>query len=334
MWKKWFEIIKGCNLPEDMQMEDADFISKWLVITRACVFSMTLTSAVIGGLIALAAVGSINWWFWLVTTIGIVVAHASNNLINDYFDYTEGADIAEDYPRALYSPHPIHSGWISKTKLMNAIILVNLVDLLIAIYLGVQTGWEVFLFALGGLFISVFYVAKPVRLKYRGLGELGVFIIWGPLMIGGTYFVVTNGTMPAWVLAASLPYGLTVTTVLIGKHIDKLQPDRNHSVKTLPVLLGFEQALFLNKILFIAFHVIVLILVLTETLGFWVLLSLFALPRLVQETWPRYSEPKPAQKPEGYTVWPLWYVSWAFRYNRRVGALFILGLLLNWIIPL
>lgn len=334
MWKLWLEIIRTCNLPEDVRMADADFVSKWLVITRACVFSMTLTSGVMGGLIALAAVGHINWWFWLVTTLGIVLAHASNNLINDYFDYTEGMDISDDYPRALYSPHPIHSGWITKTQLMNAIILVNLADLIIAIYLAVQTGWEVFIFALAGLFISIFYVAKPVRLKYRGLGELGVFIIWGPLMIGGTFFVVTNGYMPSWVLAASIPYGLTVTTVLIGKHIDKIGPDRNHGIKTLPVALGYQQALFLNKILFVAFHLVVIILVLTGTLGVWVLLSLLALPRLINETWPKYSEPKPDNKPEGYSVWPLWFVSWAFRYNRRVGALFILGLILNWIIPL
>ena len=46
-----------------------------------------------------------------------------------------------------------------------------------------------------GLFISVFYVAPPLRLKHRGLGELGVLIVWAPLMIGGSYFVAA-GTMP------------------------------------------------------------------------------------------------------------------------------------------
>jgi len=179
----------------------------------------------------------------------------------------------------------------------------------------------------------VFYVAGPLKLKYRSLGELEVFLIWGPLMIGGVYFAVSQ-SLPGWVFAAALPYGVTVATVLIGKHIDKREPDASNNVRTLPVLLGEDRALFLNKILFIAFHIIVVILVLTETLGPWVLLSLLAIPKLVNETWPRYSEPRPAEKPEGYPVWPLWFVSWAFRYNRAAGGLFVLGLVLNILLPI
>ncbi|MCF7802801.1 MAG: prenyltransferase [Candidatus Marinimicrobia bacterium] len=332
MLSRWIAIFQGCNLPEGVTMDEVDFISRWLVITRACVFSMTLTSGIIGGLLALTA-GAINWWYWLIAVIGLILAHASNNMINDYFDYRNGTDESEDYPRGLYSPHPIYSGWLSPTKLMNAILIVNFLDLVIAIYLAVQVGWEVFIFALAGLFVSVFYVAQPINLKKRGLGELGVFLIWGPLMIGGTFFVV-SGYVPGWAFAASIPYGLTVTTVLIGKHIDKIKPDQDNGVHTLPVILGEAKALFLNKILFIAFHLIVIVLVLTDTLGFWVLISLLSLPRLVRETWPKYSEPRPTEKPEKYPVWPLWFVSWAFRYNRQAGGLFILGLILNLLLPI
>ena len=107
-----------------------------------------------------------------------------------------------------------------------------------------------------GLFISVFYVAPPLKLKHHGLGEPGVFIVWGPLMIGGTYFV-TAGTLPAWVWLASIPYALVVTTVLIGKHVDKYEQDRARGIHTLPVLLGRERSLRLNQVLMAAFYVIV-----------------------------------------------------------------------------
>ena len=70
----------------------------------------------------------------------------------------------------------------------------------------------------------VFYVAPPFNLKRHGLGELDVFLTWGPLMIGGTYLVAT-GTVPLWVLVFSIPYALLVTSVLFGKHIDKIVPD-------------------------------------------------------------------------------------------------------------
>ena len=51
-------------------------------------------------------------------------------------------------------------------------------------------------FALAGLFLSVFYVAPPFSLKRHGLGELDVFLTWGPLMIGGTYLVASPARCP------------------------------------------------------------------------------------------------------------------------------------------
>ena len=62
-------------------------------------------------------------------------------------------------------------------------------------------------------------------LKYIGLGELAVIIVWGPLMIGGGYYVIT-GQWSWKVVLASLPYALGPTTVIFGKHIDKHDPTR------------------------------------------------------------------------------------------------------------
>src|SRR5438094_217442 len=107
-------------------------------------------------------------------------------------------------------------------------------------------------FALGGLFVSVFYVAPPIRLKWHGLGEPGVFVVWGPLMVVGTFFVAT-GQIPGWVWIASLPYAILVTTVLFGKHIDKIEADKRKGVRTMPVILGERRARLVVQGLMIAF---------------------------------------------------------------------------------
>ena len=145
-------------------------------------------------------------------------------MINDYFDLEGGVD-TDEYVRALYAPHPILSGWVTKRQLAAAILIANAIDLAIMLFLASQRGPLVIAFALAGLFISVFYVAPPIRLKHIGLGEPGVFIVWGPLMVGGTFFVAT-GQLPGWVWLASLPYAILVTTVLFGKHIDKIDRRR------------------------------------------------------------------------------------------------------------
>ncbi|HYB98440.1 MAG TPA: prenyltransferase [Candidatus Limnocylindrales bacterium] len=323
----WGEILRTQNLKDQSRL---DFVSRWLLITRASVFTMTITSGLIGGLLA-AHSPDANWWFFFLSVVGLVIAHAANNMINDYFDLSGGVD-TEGYTRTLYAPHPILSGLVSKNGLIAAIALFNLIDLLILAYLTAARGPLVVFFALAGLFISVFYVAPPVRLKHHGLGEPGVAIVWGPLMIGGTYFV-TTGEIPMWVLVASVPYALLVTTVLFGKHVDKLDSDGAKGIRTLPVLMGRESALRATRQMMVAFFVVVPLLVLTGALGLWCLLTLLALPRL-RETLETFREPPPRNPPPRYPIWPLWYVAWAFRLNRLAGGLFVLGLLLDAVIPL
>lgn len=325
--QNWGEILRTQNLSSDKAM---DTVSRWLLITRASVFPMTIISAAIGGLLALAAPEAHGVYFALAL-VGLVLAHAANNMINDYFDLESGVD-TDAYVRTQYAPHPVLSGLVSKTGLILAIAVVNLLDLGILLYLTEARGWPVAAFALLGLFISVFYVAPPLQLKHRGLGEPGVFLVWGPLMVGGTYYV-TTGSFAPWVLVASLPYAILVTAVLIGKHIDKFEADTEKGIRTLPVIIGKERSLFLNQELMASFFIFVLCLVLVGTLGVWTLLVFLALPKLWQVL-KVYNRPRPETAPPNFPIWPLWYVAWAFLVTRRAGMLFVLGLILNAIYPL
>jgi 1,4-dihydroxy-2-naphthoate octaprenyltransferase len=138
---------------------------------------------------------------------------------------------------------------------------------------------------------------------------------------------------PPEVWLASIPYALVVTTVLIGKHIDKLEVDAAKGIRTLPVIIGEQAALWLNKALMVAYYLVVVGLVLTGSLGVWLLLVFLAVPRLV-EVLRTYNRPKPEEPPENYPVWPLWFVSAAFYHNKLAGGMFVLGLILNLIFPL
>jgi 1,4-dihydroxy-2-naphthoate octaprenyltransferase len=325
--QNWGEIIRTQNLSSDQPM---DFVSRWLLITRASVIPMTLISGLIGGLLA-AGAPTTSWLYFGLAVFGLVVAHAANNMINDYFDLEGGVD-TENYIRAQYAPHPVLDGLISKKGLLLAIGAVNLIDLGILLILTEAQGWPVAAFALMGLFISVFYVAPPIKLKHIGLGEPGVFLVWGPLMIGGTYYA-TTGTLEPWVLVASIPYALLVTTVLMGKHVDKYDADSAKGIHTLPVLLGKERSLIITQALMVSFYVLVAILVMLGTLGVWTLLCFGAIPGTLRVL-KVYSEPRPEQAPEGFPIWPLWYVAWAFLVTRSAGGLFVLGLIADAIYPL
>ena len=330
----WRYVLNTANLPEGVTKPDA--VSKWLVITRAAVFSMTVTSGLIGGLLAVGAMRltgevTVSWALLALAIVGLVVAHAANNMINDYFDLEGGVD-TDDYVRALYAPHPILSGWVTKRQLGAAILVANVVDLAILLVLMSQRGPAVAAFALGGLFVSVFYVAPPIRLKHIGLGEPGVFVVWGPLMVVGTFFVAT-GAIPGWVWIASLPYAILVTTVLFGKHIDKIEADTKKGVRTMPVILGEARARRVAQGLMIAYYPIIVGAVLVGWIGPWLLLSLLGVPKLLA-TLTIFSAPKPDVPPHSYVGWPLWFVGAAFVHTRRAGGLLVLGLLLNALLPI
>lgn len=310
----------GCGRTDSL-----DPIARWLLVTRACVQPMTLTSVAIAGLLASGA-ASVEWWLFALAAVGSVVAHAANNMTNDYFDLSEGLD-TEDYPRAAYAPHPVLAGLVSRAHLGRAILVANALDAAIMVVLVIERGWPIAAFALTGLFISVFYVAPPLRLKARGLGEPSVAIVWGPLMVGGTVYAAT-GHVGSSVLWASAPYALLVTTVLMGKHIDKLPWDRNEGVNTLPVLLGDDASRRVTVALIVAFYVVVGGLVVVGTVTAWTLLVLLGVPELLKAA-RTYARAKPAEAPPRYPLWPLWFGPRAFVHARRAGALYVGGLALG-----
>src|SRR2546428_12888401 len=83
----WRQIIATGNLPKGRAI---DGVSRWLLITRACVFSMTLTSALIGGLLAAASAAAPRWGDFALALLRPVIAPAPHNMINDYFDPAGG----------------------------------------------------------------------------------------------------------------------------------------------------------------------------------------------------------------------------------------------------
>lgn len=322
---RWAFVLGTCNLPPGK----TDVVTKVLVLIRACVLPMTLTSGLIAGLLAFRHPG-FEPGLYLISAAGLLVAHGANNLMNDLFDLRTAVDTAK-YPRALYAPHPVLSGMVTQRGLWTLAAAFNLVSLGVLVVLYLARGWIVVAFALAGFFVSAGYTAPPIRLKKRGLGEPGVLIVWGPLMVGGTYYAAT-GTVTWEIIAGSLPYALLATAVLMGKHIDKLDWDRRAEIGTLPALLGPAKARVLTQGLMALFYASLIVLVATKVFPVAALLALLALPRLAK-VWTVFSNVRPDDPPPGYPVWPLWYAPSAFLHTRRAGALFVLGLVAGGLIP-
>lgn len=328
MFKIWINALRIIPQITQKEWNSYDLISRWLIASRAAVFIMTAIASGIGGLLAYRA-GSFSWQIFVLSFFGLVLAHATNNLLNDFVDYNKGVD-KDNYYRAQYGPHPLENGFISKGKFIAFIIVTGLLalfaGLMITFLVGLQTLWVL----VPGLFFLLFYTWP---LKYFGLGEFSVVLVWGPLMIGGTYFVVTGGQWSNWVALVSLVYALGPTTVLLGKHADKLKEDKSKGIRTLPVIIGEKASRFTVITLWVLQYVIVIFFVVTAQLGPAILLVFISVPKFIRE-FKVMAKKRPDKAPEGELgkEWPLYLVHRAFVFNRSFGMLFLLGLIIDIVI--
>lgn len=319
--RSWSYALRTTNPPPG-PVAELDAVTRWIVVSRAAVLPMTLVAGLVAALLAIGEPG-LDWRWLTLAILGITLAHLANNLMNDLYDTSSGSDNAT-YPRALYAPHPILSGLVSRRTLILAAVAVNVADLAILVVLALARGWPVVAFAVAGFVLSVAYTAPPLRLKKRGLGEPDVLVVWGPLMVGGTYYAGV-GELSWQVLLASLPYGLLCVAVLMGKHTDKITYDEPQGIRTLPVILGDRRARTATLGLMVGFYLLVALCVALGALPWPSLLCLLAIPRVVK-VWPYLRRPPPDEPPKGFPVWPLWYAALVWLHTRHAGGLLVVGL--------
>jgi 1,4-dihydroxy-2-naphthoate octaprenyltransferase len=307
MWGQALSVMPRITKEEWVEL---DFVSHWLVATRSAAILLTFFSVAISGLLAVEG-GVFVWWKWLLLLIGLIFAHATNNLYNDYTDFSRGID-EDNYFREQYGPHPLGKGLIA----LAAGIALILTSGPLTLYLTIA----------GAVFV-LFYTWP---LKYIALGEIVMAITWGPLMVAGGYYVMSG--VWSWNVAwMGLAYSLGVSATLFGKHIDKYAMDKAKGVHTMPVVLGEKLARYVALLMFVAEYAIIIYLVVIGFSTIAMLLVLLALPMFIRTVVPMYLKPLPSEKPPDYPAesWPLWFVGSAFVYTRRWGEFFLLGLIID-----
>ena len=321
MWRKALNVVPSVSQDEWAQL---DVISRWLISTRAAVLIMTFISAALAGLFALRD-QSFQFMPWLALTLGLILAHASNNIFNDFTDFVRGVD-KDNYYRNIYGAQPIASGLMTRRQHLTYFAVTALIALGLGMYLIWYAGFSAtawFLLGLGAFFL-LFYTWP---LKGMAMGELAVLIVWGPLMIGGGHYILTQ-EWNWFVVLASLPYVLGVTTVIFGKHIDKLDMDQKKGIHTLPVVIGEKASRYAVLGMMIVPYLITLYLIIARFFTPVMLIVFLALPSFLK-IYPVFLKPKPETRPEGSRGWPLFFVGYAFYNNRTFGSLFMFGLLLD-----
>ena len=316
------------KMKEKREWDTLDLLAKWLISTRATVTQLTLLAGIIAGLLALKE-GFFDLWPWLAMTLGVYFAHSSENLINDYIDYTRGID-EDNYYRSQYGIHPlVHKFW-TRQDWARWFFTGGLLAVACGIFVLLYTGFSpivIGLFAFGAIMIP--FYAWP--LKYLGLGELLIYINWGMVLIPGIFAVLAGGLTPGFlnIVIAGMAFGFGFGSFNWGKHIDKIQADSKKGVGTLPVRLGERNARIFNSLTILLSYGLVIYLVFVARFFSPVVLLAFLAAGRGWQVLKLLSQPRPSQAPPGFDLWPRWFSTPQLRHIRLFGGLYTVGILLD-----
>ncbi len=248
------------------------------ILLRPQALFFTLAAALFGGLMAWR-VHFFDLSLWLWTATGLLLAHAAANLLQPLL---AGAGARAVPP---LTPGPLEQGRISRLWVWCFAAVLGTAALGCGAWLvALRGGATLELFA-AGLFLALFY-RWPLR--GLGLGEPAVFLVWGPLMLHGTFYVTTGGWSPEVALLAIL-YGLGPTVIVIAAHLETRAQDAARGLWTMPVWLGEARARVLARLLIALQYALLCTLFYRETFG-WPVLPVLLCATTVPPLWATLSD--------------------------------------------
>ena len=256
-----------------------------------CARYVALPQSFLPGVTAFVLAGrepSFSWGFGLLALVAIALAHLSFNLFDDFFDFKKNDvqirnKMSSSGMRARIGKCDyLISGEATLPQLLRCAVIFGSLALGIGIFFLLYWGWHIliFIFLLG--FLGIFYSAPPFRFSYRGLGELLIGFVFGPLLMSGLYFAAT-GVLDSAVWFLSFPIGLWVSNILFTHDIMDFEADKKSGKRTLCVIIGNQRVNLMVSLCFIFTpYLIVLYGILFHYLSIWMLSALLTLPQAVK----------------------------------------------------
>ena len=244
----------------------------WLLALRA----PSLTASVIPVLVGTAVVADevFRPGLFVLVLLGSMALQGGTNLINDYFDHALGVDTDD----ALGPSGVIQRGLLSPRAVLIGGGVAFAIGSALGVWIAVIVGWPVLALGVASVAAGYAYTAPPLKLAYRGLGELTSFAFMGPAVVAGAAYV----QLEAWTwepFLASLPVGLLAAAILHANNLRDIEGDREHGKRTIAALTGRPVADYEFALLLAAAFAVALSLVIQDAAPPSALLALLPLPR-------------------------------------------------------
>jgi len=244
----------------------------WYMAMRPKTLPAAAAPVMVGISLALGD-GGFRFFPALAALAGALLLQIGSNLANDVFDFKKGTDTAERTGPLRVT----QAGLLTPGQVMAGMLIVFLIAAVIGIYLIYVGGLPILIIGVLAILSAIAYTAGPYPLGYNGLGDIFVFIFFGPVAVIGTYYVQT-GTVSAVSWWSSIPMGLLITAILVVNNLRDLDTDKKTGKKTLAVRFGLKFTQREYLLLVLLSYLVPVIILPSQGVSPWILLSWLSLP--------------------------------------------------------
>lgn len=218
-----------------------DTASKWMLASRPKTLPAAIVPVTVGGALA-SAMQAFSIVPWLICLVFALLIQIGTNFANDYYDHQKGAD---DH-RRIGPRRAVASGWISPESMKTGMILTFTAAFIFGCLLVPYGGWWLILVGVVSILCGIAYTGGPYPLGYNGLGDIFVFVFFGWVATGCTFYVQTGSFMfqhgslagTLWILLAGSVPGALATNLLVVNNVRDAPLDREAGKRTLVVRFG------------------------------------------------------------------------------------------------
>lgn len=249
-----------------------------LFIRASRPFSLTASAipVALGGIFALKE-SKFSFIYFILSIVSIILLQASVNFLNDHDDFINNVDTKDSHG----SSGVVVEGLLSLKEVYRSGMILLIIGCLIGLFLAYRRGAAILILGIIGAVCGYFYTGKPLKLKYRGLGAPIIFIIFGPLMTLGTYYLqMQEFTLQA--LLISIPTALLTTAILHANDIRDMEHDNRAGIKTLSIIIGNKNAQLVYSSLIMLAYVSLILMVIYKYFPYLSLICLLTVPAAIR----------------------------------------------------
>lgn len=251
---------------------DSKKLKIWFRAIRPFSLTGSIIPVILGGILAIEK-NKFSFIYLILSIIAIVSLQIAVNLISDHDDYVNKVDTVGSYG----SSGVILEGLLSEKEVLKGGVVFLFIGSAIGLLLVYLRGIELLILEIVGVILCYSYTGRPLSFKYRGLGTVVVFIVFGPLMTMGSYFTqVQDISLNSFLV--SLPIGLLTTAIVHANEIRDISNDKKAGIKTLSMIVGKNSARTIYYMLIIFSYISSLVIVVFGKVPVLTLISLITIP--------------------------------------------------------